>query len=150
MTNLAYAILMQLIQYGGQVENHSGRPWENRFTRITDEKVYFKICFFKKCIRTLFAFIQGKVSATYFWPGSDVKFPEEEGRSPNYFFKYNKSTGFQERVDQVLKWMDLPEDQRPSFVTLYFEEPDSTGHKEGPNSFKVNRKLEAIIIFTEK
>jgi ectonucleotide pyrophosphatase/phosphodiesterase family protein 1/3 len=46
--------------------------------------------------------------------------------------------------------MDLPEDQRPSFVTLYFEEPDSTGHKEGPNSFKVNRRLEAIIFFTEK
>ena len=77
------------------------------------------------------------MSATYFWPGSDVNFPQEEQRSPNYFFKYNKSTGFRERVDTILQWMDLPQDQRPTFSTLYFEEPDSTGHKAGPNSLNV-------------
>ncbi len=74
------------------------------------------------------------MSATYFWPGSDVNFPAEEERTPNYFFKYNKSAGFQSRVDQVLEWMDLPIDKRPIFTTLYFEEPDSAGHKSGPNT----------------
>ncbi|XP_032780225.2 ectonucleotide pyrophosphatase/phosphodiesterase family member 3 [Daphnia magna] len=87
---------------------------------------------------------QGKVSATYFWPGSDVKFAEEEQRSPNYFFRYNKTTSFRQRVDQVLEWMDLPADKRPALTTLYFEEPDSTGHKAGPNTANVTEKVTVV------
>ena len=81
--------------------------------------------------------IQGEVSATYFWPGSDVNFPQDEQRSPNYSFQYNKSIGFQERVDTILQWMDLPQDRRPSLNNLYLDEPDATGHKAGPNSHNV-------------
>ena len=39
---------------------------------------------------------------------------------------------FRERVDTVLEWLSLPADQRPDLVTLYFDEPDHTGHAEGP------------------
>jgi len=34
--------------------------------------------------------------------------------------------------------MDLPIDKRPIFTTLYFDEPDSAGHKGGPNTSNVN------------
>ncbi|TNN56855.1 Ectonucleotide pyrophosphatase/phosphodiesterase family member 1 [Liparis tanakae] len=41
---------------------------------------------------------------------------------------------FEERVLTVLKWLQLPEDQRPDFYTLYLEEPDKSGHSYGPMS----------------
>uniref|UniRef100_A0A8C6TTX8 Ectonucleotide pyrophosphatase/phosphodiesterase family member 3 n=1 Tax=Neogobius melanostomus TaxID=47308 RepID=A0A8C6TTX8_9GOBI len=41
---------------------------------------------------------------------------------------------FEERVFTVLKWLQLPEDQRPDFLTFYLEEPDKSGHNYGPVS----------------
>ena len=35
---------------------------------------------------------------------------------------------------QVLAWLSLPEAERPSFVSLYFEEVDDAGHDFGPDS----------------
>lgn len=34
----------------------------------------------------------------------------------------------------MLSWVDLPEPSRPSFITLYFEEPDASGHRGGPDT----------------
>ncbi|CAI5469576.1 unnamed protein product [Closterium sp. Yama58-4] len=39
-----------------------------------------------------------------------------------------------QRVDQVLAWLDLPSPLRPSFLSLYFEEPDESGHLGGPDT----------------
>lgn len=35
-------------------------------------------------------------------------------------------------MDSVLGWLSLAADQRPDLITLYFDEPDTTGHKLGP------------------
>ncbi|KAL8456420.1 hypothetical protein ACS0TY_034577 [Phlomoides rotata] len=48
----------------------------------------------------------GLKASTYFWP---------------------------DRVDTVLNYFDLPSDEIPSFMTLYFEDPDHQGHKVGPD-----------------
>ena len=52
---------------------------------------------------------------------------------------------------QVLQWIDLPKEKRPSFMTLYMHEPDRQGHKFGPYSpqvCKISKKLfETITIF---
>lgn len=82
-----------------------------------------------------------------------MTFPEGDPRSPNYFFKYNKSTSFTTRVDQVLEWITLPVGKRPVLTTLYFEEPDATGHKDGPNTENVHsdiscRKMEQKQTFS--
>jgi len=82
---------------------------------------------------------QGKISAMYMWPGSNV--PLKTERTPNHFVGYNRSIALKERVDQVLKWMDLPASQRPDLTALYSEEPDSTAHRTGPNSYNVTEKL---------
>ena len=115
------------------MESQFGRQRENRFAthkKIIDNNI----------LKNQFNNLKGKITATYFWPGSDVTFPEEEQRSPNYFFKYDKTRSFRDRVNQVLDWMDLPIDKRPAFTTLYFEEPDSIGHKTGPNTANVKKK----------
>jgi hypothetical protein len=41
------------------------------------------------------------------------------------------------RIDQILSWLDRPAAQRPTFLTLYFEDTDSAGHANGPDSPEV-------------
>lgn len=72
---------------------------------------------------------QGQISATYFWPGSEALIA---GKRPSYWLRYNGSTPYGERVRQVLEWLDYPQDQRPTIITLYFEGVDHAGHTFGP------------------
>ncbi|CAH1795254.1 unnamed protein product, partial [Owenia fusiformis] len=86
---------------------------------------------------------QGKRANAMFWPGSDV---EIQGMRPNVWFPYDGSFPYTERVETVLGWIDEPVGTRPDFMTLYFEEPDSSGHSVGPNEQEV---LDALIIIDE-
>lgn len=38
------------------------------------------------------------------------------------------------RAAKVLEWLRLPEAERPSFVTLYFSDVGSAGHRHGPDA----------------
>ncbi|XP_064081999.1 venom phosphodiesterase-like [Macrobrachium nipponense] len=88
---------------------------------------------------------QGKRAATFFWPGSDV-----EGNQATYWFPYNISIPFEYRVDTVLSWLDLPPEQRPAFMTLYMHEPDTIGHKYGPNTNQVDASLARVDSMVKK
>ncbi|XP_069167904.1 venom phosphodiesterase-like isoform X2 [Procambarus clarkii] len=81
---------------------------------------------------------QGKISATYFWPGSDV---DIGGQHPTYWFPYDKDVPYPDRVDQVLEWVSLPVEERPAWISLYFNQPDEAGHNFGPDSQVVNDQL---------
>ncbi|HMG90982.1 MAG TPA: ectonucleotide pyrophosphatase/phosphodiesterase [Chryseolinea sp.] len=70
-------------------------------------------------------------SASFFWVGSEL--PKEELR-PDYFYPYDESIADTLRVDQVLKWLSLPAQERPHFITLYFSSPDHEAHLYGPES----------------
>src|SRR5262249_11293645 len=48
------------------------------------------------------------------------------------------------RVDQVLAWLDLPSEERPAFVSLYFEQADVAAHSYGPDSLQLNEALVTI------
>jgi alkaline phosphatase/predicted AlkP superfamily pyrophosphatase or phosphodiesterase len=88
---------------------------------------------------------QGRKVATLFWPGSETP---HDGKLPDYFFHYNGSMPFNQRVDKVVEWLTLPEPDRPDFITLYFEEPDHSGHLFGPDSGEVSeaiRKADDIL-----
>lgn len=78
----------------------------------------------------------GLPTATMFWPGSEAGIG---GVHPTYWMKFDQSMSAQARVDQVLAWLDQPE--RPAFLTLYFDEVDSYGHWNGPDSEEVNAAL---------
>jgi len=73
-------------------------------------------------------------SATYFWPESDAKI---EGVLPSYYFPYNKSTPYQDRINEIMRWLKLPAEQRPQFITGYFSLVDTTGHEFGPDTEEV-------------
>lgn len=77
---------------------------------------------------------QGQIAASMFWPGSDV---EILGLRPSHWRPYDDDLPNRDRVIEVLKWLRLPEADRPTFITLYFSDVDSVGHDEGPESTDV-------------
>ncbi|MEG0851897.1 MAG: ectonucleotide pyrophosphatase/phosphodiesterase [Flavobacterium sp.] len=86
---------------------------------------------------------QGVKTASFFWPGSDI-----DKRNPSYFKKYDGKIPYGARIDTVMKWLQLPEKQRPHLVTLYFDEPDHTGHNFGPSSTETKKaviKMDSIM-----
>lgn len=70
-------------------------------------------------------------SASFFWVGSEVK---DSIKKPNYSIAYDGSIPNEERIDQVITWLKMPEDERPQFICVYFSMVDSYGHKFGPLS----------------
>jgi predicted AlkP superfamily pyrophosphatase or phosphodiesterase len=84
---------------------------------------------------------QGKHAGTMFWPGSDVAI---EDVRPSQWVSFDKTIPSDSRVDRVLGWFDLPPDQRPVFLTLYFEAVDHAGHDFGPDSPEVAKALQEV------
>jgi len=76
----------------------------------------------------------GRSSAPLYWPGSEAP---HEGVLSTYWQPYDESVPAAARIDQILKWIDLPTGQRPQLLTLYFEDTDQTGHANGPDSEQV-------------
>ena len=82
---------------------------------------------------------QGGSAATYFWPGSDKNV---NGKYPNYYYNYTDKSPYEHRVQQVLKWIDM--EDGPDFMAMYFDEPDHTGHGEGPASSEVDDEIKIV------
>lgn len=82
----------------------------------------------------------GRKSGSAMWPGSDVKI---QNTSLSHFLPYNPTVPFAERVDNITAWFTNPDDPI-NFATLYFEEPDGSGHRFGPDD-----KENISVILTE-
>lgn len=83
---------------------------------------------------------QGQKASATFWPGSEA---EIKGHRPTYWKPYDDKVSPSDRVDGLLSLLDLPRDQRPTFLTLYFSNVDHAGHDHSPNSPDV---AEAITV----
>lgn len=84
---------------------------------------------------------QGRTAATYFWPGSEAPI---QGIRPTYWFEYDGRIPGEERIEQVLAWLDAPKDERPDIITLYFSDVDGAGHRHGPDSREVEEAIERV------
>jgi predicted AlkP superfamily pyrophosphatase or phosphodiesterase len=74
---------------------------------------------------------QGRKAGAMFWPGSETVIG---GRQASYWMPFDDDMPNSERVKRVLGWLRLPEGERPSFLTLYFSDVDTAGHRTGPDS----------------
>ncbi|XP_069831963.1 bis(5'-adenosyl)-triphosphatase enpp4-like [Dendropsophus ebraccatus] len=70
----------------------------------------------------------GRRSGSAMWPGTDVRI---HNVTLNDFLLYNPSATFEERVNNITSWFTRAKDPI-NFATLYFEEPDKSGHRYGP------------------
>lgn len=83
----------------------------------------------------------GLKAATFFWPESDARI---SGALPTYHYHYSKYANYQQRVDQIVQWLSLPEVSRPRFVAGYFSLTDTVGHDEGPTSPKTKKAVQKV------
>jgi len=84
---------------------------------------------------------QGAKAASFFWVGSEAAVG---GIHPAYWKKYDGTVTYEARIDTVVKWLGYSENKRPELVTLYFDEPDATGHKFGPKSPQTKKAVEIL------
>jgi alkaline phosphatase D len=77
---------------------------------------------------------QGMRAACFFWPGSEAAI---QGIRPSYYLHFDTHYPDEKRIDQVVEWLKLPPAERPHFITLYYYEPDHSGHQFGPDSPEV-------------
>jgi predicted AlkP superfamily pyrophosphatase or phosphodiesterase len=80
----------------------------------------------------------GLKAASYFWVGSEAPV---NGSFPDYFFKYDETVPYEKRIEQAFRWIDMPENERPSLIMLYFENVDNAGHNFAPNSKEVKNAI---------
>ena len=73
----------------------------------------------------------GLRTATLFWPGSES---DIRGVRPGTWLTFDKSMAPEARVDRLLEWMGRPAGEKPDFATLYFDDVDTAGHQNGPDS----------------
>lgn len=84
---------------------------------------------------------QHMVSASMFWVGSEAPI---DGVFPTYSYRYNGNISNQDRVNQVVKWLMLPNDKRPHWIGLYFSITDDVGHRYGPDSPEIEKAVQEI------
>lgn len=84
---------------------------------------------------------QGLLSASLMWVGSAS---DAGGARPTYYYHYHEQFSPAQKVDKVINWLKLPEEDRPHFITLYFPEVDASGHRFGPDSKETETAVHLI------
>jgi predicted AlkP superfamily pyrophosphatase or phosphodiesterase len=60
------------------------------------------------------------------------------GASPTHFIPWRNEITLDDKLNQLLQWIDLPLEKRPQLMLAYEPSLDQAGHKTGPNSALVN------------
>jgi alkaline phosphatase D len=81
---------------------------------------------------------QGVKAASYFWVGSEAP---AGGVQPSIWKEYEHDFPYEQRMDSVIAWLQLPEEDRPRLIMWYMDEPDHSGHYYGPFSEETNRVI---------
>ncbi|WP_010249386.1 alkaline phosphatase family protein [Myroides injenensis] len=86
---------------------------------------------------------QGMLSACYYWPGSEADIKET---LPSYYYAYSEKSSMDDRIGEVVNWLNLPSEERPHFITFYLPEVDHAGHKYGPDA----KETEEAVKFADE
>ncbi len=81
---------------------------------------------------------QGKITSTMYWPGTQTAI---HGVQPDDWLHYQHSMPSIQRAEQLVQWLERPDQLRADFATLYLSEVDSIGHDHGPDSAELNHAL---------
>lgn len=84
---------------------------------------------------------QGMVSAAYFFVGTEAPI---QGVRPTHYRTYDGKVSNEARVAQLLEWLEMPPEERPHLLMLYFSDVDDAGHDSGPDSPDVRRAVEEV------
>jgi predicted AlkP superfamily pyrophosphatase or phosphodiesterase len=74
---------------------------------------------------------QGVKSAVYFWVGSETDW---RGTGASYrMAPFDAGRSESDKVNQIIEWLDLGENERPKLIMSYWRGADSAGHTKGPD-----------------
>ncbi|KAJ7797652.1 alkaline-phosphatase-like protein [Mycena olivaceomarginata] len=88
----------------------------------------------------------GIITANLMWPGPPKT---TSGASSTYFVPWEDKVPLQEKLDQLLHWIDSPFEERPQLLMMYEPSLDQAGHKAGPASALVNKTLAQVDVFAK-
>lgn len=74
---------------------------------------------------------QGLRAAVFFWVGSETDwggFGATYRKAP-----FSSMTSEDEKLEQLFAWIDLPANERPQLVMMWWHGADSMGHRKGPD-----------------
>ncbi len=126
----------------GIVGNYFHAPdMNNRIYKISDREAVGDDAFYGGEPIWVTAETQGMTSATFFWVGSEAAI---KGVRPTYWYTYDHTVPFEDRIDSVVNWLSLPEKVRPHLIMWYYSEPDHTGHMAGPESDEIKNLVEEL------
>lgn len=80
----------------------------------------------------------GLKTGIYFWPESEINTTQYK---PTYVKPYKHNTPNKERFNQIVEWLKMPVDERPSLVLGYFSVIDSAGHDYGTRSQELKEAI---------
>lgn len=89
----------------------------------------------------------GLVAAAYFFIGTEA---DIQGVRLTYWNQFDENVSGSHRVRQVLKWLQMPADTRPHFVSLYFESVDVSTHRYGVGSKESVREIKRVDTYLGK
>jgi hypothetical protein len=81
----------------------------------------------------------GMFSASFHWVGSEGDWPGGEG--PTHWKPFSSETREDEKVEQILRWLEPIVGERPCLITSWFHGADHASHHQGPDSDEVVRSL---------
>jgi predicted AlkP superfamily pyrophosphatase or phosphodiesterase len=83
----------------------------------------------------------GMVSASYFFVGTEAAV---QGIRPTHSYLFDEKVPAAARVEQVVDWLQLPGEERPHLITLYFEHVDHASHRYGPDAPETIAAIEKV------
>ncbi|MBT0810243.1 alkaline phosphatase family protein [Litoribacter ruber] len=85
---------------------------------------------------------QGITAASYFFVGSEAPVQDIH---PTFYYQYDGEVPNLQRISKVFEWLNMPDEERPRMITLYFSDMDDVGHIYGPNNDeKLQEKLNTL------
>lgn len=90
---------------------------------------------------------QQMLTACYYWPGSEAPI---QGVLPTYYYKYSEKEPIENRIQEVVNWLKLPEVARPHLITFYMPEVDHAGHGFGPDAPETAQAVQFVDQSLEK
>ena len=98
---------------------------------------------------------QGVKTGNVYWVGSDIAVrgnhvEADEAAHATHYPTYHlvwadePRLTFAQRVDETVRLLSLPEDERPRLVMTYFDEPDHNGHVYGPTGAETGQVVHEL------
>lgn len=124
-------------EHHGVVDNNFYNPTKDQQYSISNRAIVTDGSWYGGTPLWVLAEQHDKKSASYFFVGSEA---DIQGVRPSYYFDYDGSVPNLTRIGQVFEWLQLPDDERPQMITMYFSDMDDTGHLYGPHNDKELKK----------